>query len=402
MNLEQGGSRRRQFALFFVGAGLLAMAAVVFDTTFNNYVRDTFHIGAGARGVLELPREFPGLAVTLLAGALLFLPEVRVASVAGACAALGAIGLAFWSDSYAAMISWMVLFSTGTHLMMPVQGAMAVGLADPGRRGKRLGQLGLATTTAAVVGCLLVWAIHERTPGNFRATFLLAACLSASAGVVFLWMRPHMAHNPRRPKLVFRRRYGLFYVLCALFGARKQIFLTFGPWVIITVFGKSAAVIALLVFVGRVVGIPVKPLLGRLIDRVGPRAVLIADAVILVGVCMGYAFAGRIPNPAVALAVVYGCYVLDDLLFAIGMARTVYVARIAPSQEDVVGTLAAGVSINHAVSMTVPAMGGLLWARMGSPEPVFLVAAGVMLVTFVCTLFVRAPRPAENKEEVRA
>jgi len=384
-------TRNRQLVFFLLGAGLLAMTGAIFDSTFANYLDHTFGINVAQRGRLEFPREFPGLAITLLAGALLFLPEVRVAAVAAGCAALGMLGLALFSPTYGSMIGWMVLLSTGTHLVMPVQGAVAVGFANPGRQGKRLGQLGMATTTAGLLACLLVWLILRGYSHNFRTTFLIGMCLAAVAVVPFLIMRPHTPHNPDRPKVVFRRRYWLFFVLCALFGARKQIFLTFGPWVIITIFHKPASTIAFLLFVGRFIGVAFKPLLGRLIDKVGPRVVLMTDAAVLIAVCLGYAFARHVPWPGVALAVLYTCYVLDDILFAAGMARTVYVARLAPNQEEIVGTLAAGVSINHAVSMSVPIFGGMLWMASGKPEPVFLVAAGVMAVTFICALFVRTP-----------
>lgn len=385
---------------FFAGASLLAMAGTIFDTVFANYLKHAFSINAEQRGLLELPREFPGFAVTILAGALLFLPEVRVAAVAGAAAALGMVGLAFFTPSYGAMIGWMVLFSTGVHLMMPVQEAMAVNLAEAGRRGKRLGQLALVTTAAAVVACGLVWLVMHRDREDFRTTFLIAVGLSAASAAVFLVMPPHIPHNRGRPRLVFRRRYWLYYVLSLLFGARKQIFLTFAPWVIVTVFDKPATVIATLFLASRLIGTPLKPLLGRLIDRVGPRLVLVADAVLLVGVCLGYAFARRMPSPALALATIYTCFVLDDLLFAAGMARTVYVTRLATNQEEIVGTLAAGVSLNHAVSMIVPVFGGLLWLRTRSPEPVFLVAAGIMVVTLVFVLFIRAPAHGEEAAAV--
>ena len=91
------------------------------------------------------------------------------------------------------------------------------------------------------------------------------------------------------------------------------------------------------------------------------------------------------------MVVAYVCYIIDDVLFAAGMARTVYVARLSPNPEEVVGTLAAGVSINHALSMTVPVAGGMLWWAAGDPAPVFIAAAGVMVVTFVYALFVKVP-----------
>jgi MFS family permease len=399
---------RRQVVTFFVAASFTAMTGAVFDTTFNNYVSSTFHIGAGQRGVLEFPREFPGFAVALLTGALMFLPEVRVASVGTLAAAVGMVGLAFWTPSYGTMMVWMVLFSAGAHLMMPTEGAIALGLADPRRRGRRLGQLGLATTSAALLACLVLYFILRHDPLAFRTTFLIGAGLALVSSALYRTMQPHIPHNAARPRIVFRRRYALYYALCAFFGARKQIFLTFGPWVIVTVFHKEAYVLAVLYLVSRLISMGFRPLLGRLIDRFGPRRILQVEAVVLILVCLGYVAAlqvlKRLPevfavpllgvpmrSVTLALAIVYPCYVIDDLMFAAEMARSTYAAHLAPSRDDLTGTLALGVSINHAISVLAPVFGGALWIAAGGAEPVFLVAAGIMVGSGVCAFFVRAP-----------
>ena len=71
-----------QLLVFLAGVLFLMAASGIYETTFNNFLNDTFHITAGQRGRLEFPRELPGFLVAATAGALFFLPEVRVASVA--------------------------------------------------------------------------------------------------------------------------------------------------------------------------------------------------------------------------------------------------------------------------------------------------------------------------------
>ena len=78
----------------------------------------------------------------------------------------------------------------------------------------------------------------------------------------------------------------------------------------------------------------------------------------------------------------YACFVLDQLLIATTMARTMYVNRIALSKADITPTLSLGVTIDHAVSMTIPFVGGLLWMRAGY-SAVFAVAAIIALMSLL-------------------
>ena len=61
--------------------------------------------------------------------------------------------------------------------------------------------------------------------------------------------------RPGKKRFVFRRADKLFYLLNILFGARKQIFLTFAPWVLVTVYGASPARMASLALASAAAGV---------------------------------------------------------------------------------------------------------------------------------------------------
>jgi len=82
--------------------------------------------------------------------------------------------------------------------------------------------------------------------------------------------------------------------------------------------------------------------------------------------------------------------VLDLLLFGVNMARTTYLSKIAVKPEDVSPTLALGVTINHAVSMSLPAVGGLMWMSLGH-SAVFMAAACIAVLMFVFSCMIRTP-----------
>ncbi len=387
----------------FVGAlSLFSLASGIVDPAFNNYVHDTFAMAADTRGQLEFPRELPGFLVMVTSGLLYFLPEGRTAFVAMAGAAAGIAGLALSGSHFGAMIACMILWSAGLHLLQPMRSAIILGFAPRDRQAAILGSTGSITTVAVVFGAAIAWFLFmfaPREPATYSAAFLGSAAVTALSALLVLRMRPPVHQAGPRPKLVFDWRYRLYYALSVLFGARKQIFMTFAPWVLITVFQRGPSTFAALSVLASLLGVPWNPLIGWLIDRCGERAVLVAEGLLLFGVCMGYGFAHRLGTGAGVLAIVYSCYVLDQLLFAVGMARTTLLSRTAARPEDVTASLSMGVTLDHAVSMSIPMLGGATWMAFGF-EYVFVGAAVLALASSVVALFVpasaplRAPLPA--------
>ena len=388
--VRRGWNLRRELGLFLVVCIAMGVTSGIFETTFNNFLSDTHHITAEARGRLEFPRELPGFLVTVLGSALFFLTEVRLGIVAALGIAAGVAGLALVGDRYALMVLFMFVWSAGAHLMMPVSSTVALSLAESNNRASMMGRIGAVSMGATVIGSGIVWIGLQHVHLSYRAMFLIAMCGALLAAVFVALMKPLPRRAGRRPKLVLKRRYSLFYVLYALSGARKQIFITFGPWVLIKVFGEPAPTIAKLWMVAGTIGIFFHPQLGKLIDRVGERAVLMADGLILIIVCLGYGFAEQMPL-ARPVQLVYACYVLDNLMFATHMARATYLDKIAEDESDIHASLSLGITIDHAVSMSIPTLGGIVWVVYGYPH-VFLGAAVIALASFAAATFVRAPR----------
>ena len=385
-----GQSARRNLFLFLAAIMLSGVAGGLYDTIFNNYLDHAFRIGADTRGNLEFPRELPGFLTALFAGMLFFVPETWIGVVSALAAGFGMLGMALWGDRWGPMVGFMVLWSVGAHLSMPVRASLGLALATEGRQGRRLGQLGGAGIASSILGCGLVWLMFRRGGQPYRAAFVVGGVLAVSAAVFYALMRMPEAHL-KRPQFVWRREYWLYYVLAVLFGARKQVFITFGPWVLIRIFHQPPQVFAQLGMAGAVIGMFLQPLIGRLIDRLGERRVLMADGCCLLAVCLGYGFSDRFPV-ALAVWLLYVCFVGDMVLFGVNMARSTYLSKIAVRKEDVAPTLSLEVSINHTVSMSVPALGGLAWIRWGHTS-VFLGAAVVAVLMIVCTSLIRIPRP---------
>lgn len=268
-----------------------------------------------------------------------------------------------------------------------------------------MGQIGGILLAAAILGngLVLVWfrwigrSGHAQLAAKYHVVFLIAGGLALLGALAVSRLAP--PHRQQRPKLVLKRRYSLFYVLCLFYGARKQIFLTFGPWVLVRVFHQSASTMATLLITANLIGVFFQPQLGRLIDRVGERRILMFDAAVVVCISLGYAFAHRLPL-AQAISLIYVCYVLDSVIFACSMARSTYLDKIAENETDVHASLSVGVSLDHAVSMSLPILGGLLWDRHGYPY-VFLIAAALALCNLLAASRMRVPQHAHHAKDER-
>ena len=388
--------RRRQMTLFLVGVVALGLTSGLFEYSFSNFLKDIYDIAADQRGFLEFPRELPGFLVAFFIGSLFFLSESRIAAIAAIFIGLGLVGLAWCALGLpiGMMIVFMVMWSVGNHLIMPMRRSMTMTLARGEGRGKLLGKVNGLTAWSAACGAGVVFVISRFVEVNYTLFFGLAAASTITAAIVFSRMRLPHANKPRL-KWVFRKKYRLFYGLTLLWGDRKQIFLTFGPWLIINEFHQRTDTIAMLLLIGWGLGGFVQPMLGHMVDRLGSRKLLMADGVGGVLVCLVYAFApflrevdtiiandwGTLTGVDLGLYIIMGCYVLDHLLTGLGMARVTYLTDIAEHPSEIAPTLSLGVTLDHFTSMLAPIWAGLLWTYFGY-QYTFLYAACLACVTF--------------------
>ncbi len=382
------GLGKRDFVLFLLASAVLGISQSIDTSFFNNFLNDSYHLTISQRTFLEIPREFPGFAVVFMTGLLFSLGDVRTAAIANLLGGLGALGLAFWSPEYLPMIGWLTIYSMGQHLFMPMSNSIVMNLAHESQMGKRLGQINSVNTAVFLITSLVTALLFRHIKIDYHLAFSLAAVGFFVSAVLILSMKP--THSGKRvgKRFVLRKEYKVFYALSILFGARKQIFITFGPWVLIKVFDQGVGTFAILSFFIAGLGIFFKPFIGHLIDNVGERFVLAGEAVSLIFICLGYAFTkGIFENLGlgnIALYVICALFVLDQMLAAVSMARATYLKKIALSAEDVSPTLSMGITIDHVVSMFVPFLGGFIWTVLGY-EYVFIGGAIIATLNLLLT-----------------
>jgi MFS family permease len=392
-------STDKDFHLFLV-AGLFGGIGTGINTSiFNNYLSDVYHLAESSRGSLELFREGPGLLIMVVLAVLSFLGDVRIAMLGMLAAGLGMLGLGLLSPIYAIMIIWMMVFSLGTHMIFPITPSIGMSLSKREEYGARLGRISGYSLTGTIIAFVFIFLGFNYLKLSYKAAFVIAACFYVLAATSLGMMRSGKP-SARKIKFLFRKKYTLFYVLCVVSGARNQIFLTFAPWVLIKVFGLEPQTFAILGMVVALVSIGTRKIIGKAIDIKGERFVLTLEAVVLFAICIGYAFSADIFTTGVAVVIIAACYVIDNSMSAVEMARSTYVKKIAVEPEAVTPTLSTGTSIQHIASMLIPVFGGLLWEAFGPGgyKYVFLAASAIALLNLILSSRIKIEEPAAPQE----
>lgn len=370
----------RDFSLFILTGVFIGIALGINNTVFNNFLNDTYHLTSEARGLVEFPRELPGVMIMLVIGLLSFLGNTRIASIAMIASGIGMLGLGLFSPNYSVMLMWLALLSLGTHMFMPLSPAIGMSLSKPEEYGARLGRLSAYTLVSTIIGYAIVWFGFKYLNLTYNIAFIIAFVFFILAAVTLTAMKKQPIQN-KKFQFVFRKKYSLFYALSIVNGARKQIFLTFAPWVLIQVYKLDPPVFAMLGLIIALLSIFTRTIVGRAIDQLGEKFVLSVEAIILIVISLGYTFSGDILPPEIAVFIVTTCYILDNSMSVVEMARSTYVKKIAVHPDDVIPTLSTGISLDHVVAMSMPFLGGMLWAATGPDGYKYIFIADAVFAT---------------------
>ena len=388
---------------FFLSILFWGTAAGCFAAVLNNYLADMRHVNEFERGILEFFRELPGLLLVFILIFMHRLSDWKILKAGTLIAAAGVAGLVFSSDKI--LITLLItVWSTGEHILMPVRSSIAMKIAKEGSEGRSLGLVTGTMNAGTVIGSAVAAVIFYCGINHMQATdelrlynftwALIILLLLASIISIYLTKSPQEG-QVKRPRLYFSRKYSKFYALELFYGARKQIFLTFAPYVLIREYGMSTSRMALLFGICALLNIFCAPVIGRLTDRFGYKNIMIYDTVILFFVCLVYGYAGDFLPGSAACAVVCLNFLLDAVISTTSMATNIYVKDISATPEELTSSLTTGISINHLISILAALAGGWIWKEYG--YGILFTFAGIMAVAN--TLFAMTiPSPAKNQK----
>jgi MFS family permease len=268
------------------------------------------------------------------------------------------------------------IYSLGEHIQLGMKSTLSLEYAKPGKGGAAQGVQSSVSQVGTLAGYLVIVLAFSLITKNqpYKLFFALAAILAGVSALYSMKITGKSQTDKNKRRFYFHKKYTKYYMLEMFYGARKQVFLTFGPYVLILFYGASAATISLLFAISAVACFFAAPLVGRIIDKVGYKAVMVSDTLILVIVCFFYGFSHRIFPREIAFIVCCINYVLDAVISLASMASNNYVQELSDSQDEVKATISTGVSINHVITIFIALFGGWIWQTLGI-ETLFIASA---------------------------
>ncbi|MDD2580286.1 MAG: MFS transporter, partial [Eubacteriales bacterium] len=140
MNHLTGTKHRQALMLYLVILAMAALGAGLSDNILSNYFKDAYQVTAFQRGLIEIPREAPGVIGVFIVTALVALGDIRIAAIAQALMIVGLLFLGFLTPPYAIMLVFIFIHSLGGHIWYPLQDSIGMQLIrDDRQAGKTVG-----------------------------------------------------------------------------------------------------------------------------------------------------------------------------------------------------------------------------------------------------------------------
>ncbi len=336
--------------LLLLAAGSAA-ALQGWNTLFNNFAVDVAGLNGLQVGIIQSVREVPGFLALLVIYILLVVREHRLAAFSVFLCGAGVM-VAGLFPSFPGIMFTAFITSLGFHYFETTNQSLSLQYFSHIESPIVITKMRSLNALVSILMGALIWGLSffMNIPWLFAVTGLIVVSIS----LYTLRIKPHRSDlPPQHRKLIFRRKYILFYILNFLSGARRQIFTVFAVFLMVNRYGYTVKGITVLFLINNIINYFLSPLIGKAINRFGEKSLLTAEYVSITMIFIAYAF---IDNAIVAAAL----YVADNIFFNFAIGIRTYFQKVA-DPEDIAPSMAVGFTINHIAAVVLPAFGGALW-----------------------------------------
>ena len=348
-------------------------------TLFNNFAVDVAGLDGHHVGMIQSIREIPGLLSLLAVFVIMFIKEFRLSALS---IFITGVGLAMTGlfPSYFGLILTTVVMSFGFHYYETTNMSLTLQYFDkttsPWVSGKQRSYAAASNVAVGIAIYLLVYIF------DFTSIYLLFGSLIMALAVWGLMQDPSDSNiPPQRKKMILRKKYGLYYFLTFMAGARRQIFMAFAVLLMVQKFDYSVQEVTILFVANNIINYYLSPLIGKSIIHFGERKVLSLEYLSLIFIFVAYAVTG-------SKLIVAGLYILDHIFFNFSIAIRTYFQKVG-DPRDVAPSMAVGFTINHIAAVFLPALGGMLW--LIDYRIPFISGAMMSLVSLIAVQMIRTP-----------
>lgn len=318
---------------------------------FNNYAVEVVGLQGKHIGMLQSIREIPGFLALLAIYVIRLIQEHRLSALSIFCLGAGVLATGLM-PTYGGLIAATLIMSFGFHYFETTNQSLTLQYFDTDTSPKVFGRLvSLAAASNIGAGIIIYGASFFLA---YDQLYLTIGGLVMAVGLWAVFQNPTERHLiPQRKRMIFRKRYWLFYFLTFMSGARRQIFMAFAILLLVEKFQFSVREIAVLFVVNNGVNFFLSPRIGRGILRFGERWMLSLEYTSLIFIFLAYSVVS-------SKALVAALYILDHIFFNFSIGIRTYFQKIG-DPRDIAPSMAVGFTINHVAAVVLPAIGGLLW-----------------------------------------
>ena len=366
----------KNYKFLLISVLITGLSYGLYKGMLDNFLAEVVAMGEMDRGITEFFRELPGIALVFILAAFYMLSAETMFKVGALIMLLGMGMHAVLPATKVLTTLAICVYSLGEHIQLGMKSSLSLQYAKDGKGGAAQGVQSSVSQIGTLAGYFVIVLVFSLASGNqpYRLFFAVAAVLAGVSALFSMKLTGKSETDKNKRRFYFHKKYTKYYMLEMFYGARKQVFLTFGPYVLILFYGASAATVSLLFAVSAIACFFAAPLVGRLIDKVGYKVVMVTDTLILVIVCLFYGFSHHLFPKDVAFIVCCVNYVLDAVISLASMASNNYVQALSDSTDEVKATISTGVSINHVITIFIALFGGWIWQTLGI-ETLFIASA---------------------------
>jgi len=318
---------------------------------FNNFAVEVAHLQGNHVGMIQSVREIPGFLALLAIFVMIFIKEHRLSALSILFLGLGLAATGIF-PSYPGLLLTTLVSSFGYHYYETTNQSLTLQYFDKHTSPWVFGKL-RSLSAAANIG-IGVFIYLFASILDFTQIYLVIGVMIIAAG---LWgfLKDPADRNivPQHKKMIFRKKYWLFYFLTFMGGARRQIFMAFAVFLLVKKFQFSVQEVTALFVINNFINYFLSPIIGKAIIRFGERKVLSLEYSSLILIFLAYAAVES--KTLVALL-----YILDHIFFNFAIAIRTYFQKVG-DPRDIASSMAVGFTINHLAAVFLPAIGGMLW-----------------------------------------
>jgi hypothetical protein len=340
---------------------------------FTNYAKEVVGVNGFQIGLSQGIREIPGFLSFAAVYLLLFMREHRLSAWSVVLLGLGVVITGIFTSFGGLLISTFIM-SVGFHFFETTNKSLTVQYFSTSESPVVFARLRGYGALANIIVGFVIWILSFVLP--YLWTFMILGAFIAASGLRMLFSNPVKQDVPHQnKKLIFRKKYWLFYVLNFLAGTRRQIFTVFAIFLLVERYNLGLRTVTGIYVITYALTYLFNPQISKALNKYGERVVLSLESASLIILFLGYAF---INNVWIAAFL----FILDSIFFNFSIGLNTYLQKTA-DPEDLGSSTAVGFTINHISAVIIPVFGGFLW--MLNWRLPFIVGTGFSVLSLLFT-----------------